>query len=450
MRFALLGDAREVLPLVRAIASHPEHTLSRAALVGELYGELTTLVPGLRISPRWDELLAGEELDAAIIAGHSADVLTAARQLGQSGTPLVVFPDVRLGAEFVYEMTLVRDDRQVPLVPVFAARLGPAVEQLTQTLQSPSAGTVLHIEMERECPAERGGGPAAVLEPGEIDGWLLRDADLLRCLAAKATGRAGDYNQVTVFHAGRTERGVAVANVSLAGDGLPEASWALKPATMDRWRVVLITERGRLVLERTDKTETLLESGGIPLAASRPDADPGPRMLAHVEAGLAGRGISPDWTDLTRAFEIVEGSHRSVRRRRTIDLHFETTSERSLFKTRMTALGCGLLSATLLGVILLLILGAVVRGGRDEAELRRLLDDGWTAEEIAADPDRLPGYDVEQVRELIRRVERGDTIMRVARIVVFLPLFVFLVLQLLVFVARPSRGRGGDGGPPVG
>jgi myo-inositol 2-dehydrogenase/D-chiro-inositol 1-dehydrogenase len=421
--------------------------LTRAALVGELYGELTTLVAGLRVAPRWDELLAGEEIDAAIVAGHSADVLTAARQLGQSGTPLVVFPDVRLGAEFVYEMTLVRDDRQVPLVPVFAARFDPAVEQLAESLRSGAASTVLHVEMERECRAERGGGPAAVLEAGEIDVWLLRDADLLRCLAAKATGRAGDYNQVTAFHAGRTEHGVAAANVSLAGDGLPEASWLLRPAAADRWRAVVTTERGRIALERAaDETETRLDDGALPVPSASLDVDPGRRMLAHVEAGLAGRAISPDWTDLTRAFEIVEGSQRSLRRRRTIDLHFETTSERSLFKTRMTALGCGLLSATLVGVILLLILGAVVRGGRDEAELRRLLADGWKAERIAADPDRLPGHDVEQVRELIRRVERGDTIMRVARIVVFLPLFVFLVLQVLVFVARPSRGRA----PPVG
>jgi myo-inositol 2-dehydrogenase/D-chiro-inositol 1-dehydrogenase len=449
MRFTLLGDDRAILPLLRTIANHPEHKVIQAALVGELQGELMPLLPGLRITSRWDELLAGEEFDAAMIAGRSADVLLAARQLGQSGTPLVVLPHVEQGAEFVYEMALVHDDRQVPLVPVFPLRFDPAVRQISEALQSGTAGTVLHIEMQREClPADPGGATLSV-SLADIDSWLLHDADLLRCLAARATGTAGDYNQVTAFHAGRTENGVATATVSLAGENLPEASWVLKPAAVDCWQIVLTTDRGRIVLGHAHgESSVRLEAGDIRLPTRAPSADSGERMLEHVSAGLSGHRGSPDWIDLTRAFEIVDGSHRSLRRRRTIDLHFETTSERNLFKTRMTALGCGLLTATLVGVILLLVLGAAIRGGRDEAELRRLLRDGWTIEKIAADPDRLPGLNIQELRQLKQRADRGDTIMRVARIVVFLPLFVFLAMQLLLFVARPSRvhGRTADQG----
>jgi hypothetical protein len=260
---------------------------------------------------------------------------------------------------------------------------------------------------------------------------------------------------------------VAAVTVSLAGENLPEASWMLKAAPRHCWRLMVTSEGGILMLEGGEDqpaerlaiappigTELAPELSGA-VEDQPPDARA--RMLAHVEAGTAGRAVTPDWTDVTRAFEVTEAANRSVRRRRTIDLHFETTSERSQFKTHMTALGCGLLSLTLVGVIALLLLGAALGGGRDEQELRRLLEAGWTPEEIAAAPDRLPGNDAGQIRELIRKMERAETIMRVARILVFLPLFAFLGLQLLVFVARPSRerasqrltdGAGRDGEPP--
>ena len=116
--------------------------------------------------------------------------------------------------------------------------------------------------------------------------------------------------------------------------------------------------------------------------------------LEHIVRVLRGEQLQPDWTDMTRAFEIVDAARRSIRRRRTIDLHFETTSERGQFKTQMTAIGCGLLVATILAVLVLLMLGAIF--------------------------------------------EINKPALRVARIAVFAPLFVYLILQGLLFLSRPS------------
>jgi hypothetical protein len=98
-----------------------------------------------------------------------------------------------------------------------------------------------------------------------------------------------------------------------------------------------------------------------------------------------------------RAFELVEAAHRSRVRRRTIDLYFDTPSERSNFKTQMTAIGCGVLMFTLLGMLLTLALGA------------------------AANEFGLPAG-----------------VMKIARLAVFAPLLVFLAMQLLLLVAKPS------------
>jgi len=106
---------------------------------------------------------------------------------------------------------------------------------------------------------------------------------------------------------------------------------------------------------------------------------------------------SPDWPDLLRATEIVEAAERSVRRRRTIDLHFETTSERSQFKTQMTAIGCGLMSMTLVSFVFLLMAGAL--------------------------------FDMHPM------------VMKFARVGIIVPLVLFLLLQALLFVSRPSATK---------
>ena len=57
---------------------------------------------------------------------------------------------------------------------------------------------------------------------------------------------------------------------------------------------------------------------------------------------------SPNLNDGTRAMELSEAVVRSLRRGRTIDLHYEAISEEASFKSIMTSTGCMILMATLL------------------------------------------------------------------------------------------------------
>jgi hypothetical protein len=92
--------------------------------------------------------------------------------------------------------------------------------------------------------------------------------------------------------------------------------------------------------------------------------------------------------------ELIEATGQSIRRRRTVDLYFDMTSERSQFKTQMSALGCGVLVLTLVLVILVLLMSEVLN----------------------LDP-------------------RARTW---ATMLAFGPLFLFLALQSLIVLARPS------------
>ena len=57
------------------------------------------------------------------------------------------------------------------------------------------------------------------------------------------------------------------------------------------------------------------------------------------------------------AFDLLDAARRSLVRRRTVELQFESTSERSQFKTHMTTVGCGLLMYTMFGLMGLLFVG---------------------------------------------------------------------------------------------
>ena len=388
MNFALLGNDPAVLPLVSAITGHSRHALTHAALPGDLQGELMRLVPRARICGNWDELLLEERLDAVIVAGHEEGVLEGARQLAAAGKALVVLPSADQGLDWVYQLTLVRDDTRVLLVPIFPQQGRPAVRRALELIQDGQLGTLLHLQFERERPPKEPAAGPPLLEREEIERELLPDVDLLRAFG-------GDYDQVTAVHSGTVGPRVSVATVTLAGRNLPEATWTLRAAERARWSLKVTGVGGQLTLECSGADdEPVLLLGGVRQDLSGVAEDAGTALLASVEQALSGERVRPNWSDLTRAFEIVDATRRSIARRRTIDQHFETTSERSLFKTQMTAIGCGVLVFTIFAVILLLIAGAVF------------------------DP--------------------GDRAMRIARVLVFLPLFLFLVLQGLLWITRPS------------
>jgi myo-inositol 2-dehydrogenase/D-chiro-inositol 1-dehydrogenase len=396
MNFALFGDDSAAVPLIRAIAFHPEHALTRivSSLETSALADVMQIAPAARIVPQWEELLGDGEIDAVIVAGHEETVLDGAKRLAADGKSLLILPDARQGLAFVYELTLIRDDANVVLCPAFLNRFELPIRRLKEMIDSWRLGKVLHLQLERGpglFPASF--SPPLISRP-DIDAALLADVDLLRFLA-------GDYNQVTALYTGAVSDGVSMVNVTLAGNGLAAASWTLKATpTESNWKLTVVGEKRTVVLSRTDDGAAFrLDADDVELAGQPSVAEQSTHnsLLVHFVSLTAGESGVSNWFDLTRACEIVDATHRSVRRRRTIDLYFENASERSVFKTQMTAVGCGLLVATFFAVLLVLVLGAIF--------------------------------------------EPSEAVMRALRFLIFLPLFVFLLLQFLVLIARPSSSE---------
>lgn len=405
MQVALLGDDPAALPLLSGLLRRGECRVASAVGADRLLPELLRMAPGLRVETDWAEWLGAGDL-VVLVATERAELLEGARRLAAEGRPLLVLPSAAQGLAWVYEVSLVQHDVAVPLCPWFVQRTEPAVRRLHAALAAGRLGRVVWLELERELTAtnESSAGPP-LLAAAEIESALLHDADLLRWLG-------GDFTQVTSVATGTTETGRAAQAVTLAGEHVPQATWTVRAVARDpSWKLTITGERGRTILAGTAPggpvqlaVEGIAESD-LPEVA---DDDPLARLESAVRAGRGSEASSPsgsrpdaEWRDVARAFEIVEAAGRSLRRRRTIDLHFETTSERSQFKTHMTALGCGLLAFTLLGVLGVLLMGSSFFG--------------------------------------LNRLPWAPTLFKTLRVLVFLPLGLFLLLQLLLFVTRAPR-----------
>lgn len=397
MNFALLGYQPAVQPLLEAIAADGACRLLCAW--GTLPADVFESAPGVRRVADWSELLAPGTIEAAIVAHGDEETRTAAKHLFATGRGLIVVPHPGLDTAWMYELSLQQVDAQAPLMPYFPHRAEANVRRLRAAIAAGTIGRARSIEMSRLVDtAQR---PRELLTAEEIDAALLCDADLLRFLG-------GRYTQVTALRTGESGGGCLRAQIVLAGAGLPEAVWTVRPRSAEAGgdTLAVVGEKG---IAAIDSRGLNGDRGGGRLSINGEPQPPDPLSpVGHAAEILAAfRGIrAPDdgdatWDDLIRAGETVEAARDSIRRRRTIDLHTGEHSEQTVFKSQMTAMGCGVLLLTLAAVIVVAMLDAAF-----------------------------------QFPQGARGLVQG---------IVFLPVFLFLLLQLLYFAARPrgDKARGG-------
>lgn len=394
MRFALLCDDLSVRPLIDALDVRVDgHELVRAVRTSPPSGmplsdgKSATLVAG------WVDLLVAKDIDAVIVGGSDEQIIEGAKQLATAGIPVLFAPQAAQGSTFVYELSLIRDDNKVPLFPIFWNRFDSAVSALKSDIASGRFGKIQVLQLTRGITSNSAGG---IIPQTVVDGQLLDDVDLLRWLV-------GDYDQVTALRTAATDEGVLAENVVLAGRVLPEANWSISAdSSQQTWKLVVRGENGVAELTREiDSPAWHYSNNGQPVAG---DVRTTSQLLlrAFTESvardrsvsDLTGKSPGTEWGELVKCFETVDATHRSVRRRRTIELYFEPMSERAIFKTQMTAIGCGLLIATLFLMLIYLGIASIIP---------------------------LPNY-----------------VLIALRAVVFGPLVVFLIAQLLLPITRPS------------
>ncbi len=334
MNFAMIADDAS-FPRLSDLVSLWQGEL--VAVGGTVHRE--RIPPGVR---SWSDLgiAPPQGVDLILASGGVPTLAAATRVLVRGGLAVWLVPEAILGSDFVYAQIPLDDEFPDQLRAVWPLRQSLAVVELKRRLATGDLGAVLHLQMERI------GSDGSSFTSATVDAAWLHDADLLRSLAG------GDYNRVTAIHSGLSAQGISTASVGLSGEGVPDAMWAFRGGAVSRAELTVTTERGASVLLwEGDAAPTLT----INCHAVELPARESPILPASNTDGLPV-GVTP-WSEAVRAFDLLDAARRSLVRRRTVELQFESTSERSQFKTHMTTVGCGLLLYTMFGLIGLLFFG---------------------------------------------------------------------------------------------
>jgi hypothetical protein len=400
MDFALLGTGHETLSLIRAIVADPSHRLVAYATDEGSTPDVLRLAPGARRLAGPSELMGLSGLQAVIVDSSDPDTLEVVKQLAGNSVALLLCPRADHGIEFIYQLGLIRDEQpgSFRLYPIRPLRLHPFVVRLRTILISGELGRVHQLQWQRDIPVATGPSQPCLLSAAQIDEELLRDTDLLKVLA-------GEFDQITALQVGDPDQGIIQATVSLGGKEALPSHWAGRGAPdSSAWKLTIVGDAAQVTLNGDNNPATITwtsTQNGQSQASETMTFDWGAAVLEDFSIGsAAGPATTEIWANnLHRSFDLLEGAHRSLRRKRTVDLYFDTPSERSNFKSTMTAVGCSLLMLTLLTILMGLGAGAV-----------------------AKDLNLPPVF------------------MQIVRILVFAPLFLFLLLQVGVFLAKPSGG----------
>ena len=256
-------------------------------------------------------------------------------------------------AEPYYQVAMSRTESGAVIVPHLPLRRHPGVALLRRALADQALGTDRGLR--HELPADP--------EVGDLVRHVFpRMVDVVRALlgeieALTATGdRPGD----------RPEHSFVVQLRGATGRRAEVRAWT---GHREHARLVALGSEGTQTLEYDpelvgpSRMVVSRRTGGEQVIELEP-WDPHAATLDALADAIAGHEAHPDLGDGTRAMELAEAAVRSLRRERTIELHFGTVSEAGHFKSVMTSVGCLLL------VAILIILPAALVGPA--------LGHGWT------------------------------------------------------------------------
>jgi len=453
--------------------------------------QLRLQFPQADYDQHWDELLL-EQRDAVIVNGVSDEILTAAREFARHGAKIFVVTLTNAGPAQLFRFTSLWQEFPRQVIPLFCSGARTAGTIALQCFRKLQHGQLWKIEFTRTLSVRS--LPGTALTPELIDQFLLEDLQWLCELA-------GAPQHVTMQLSGPPEH-PAEAIVRLEGEGIPEVKWTLQThLDPDCWNIKLTGVQNEVqvryraghalsFIENNSESPLVCESPSICLTASKllSESPLAADMVRQLEGHAPGTETAsqPGWAQLIQLAEIGAAARRSFLRRRTVDVHFAEGSERSHFKSQMTAVGCGVLLWTMFSMIAMLLVaglldprdrefrhstaaGFVLRDPDFIAESEKLTSTGQrTAEQIAAkwsaaspvliiEEATVNQADLNRKREqtvidlLLKQGIRSpqervslrplpgawfETFMRLSWIAVFGPLVIVLILQLLIFAAR--------------
>jgi predicted dehydrogenase len=409
MKLGLLGIDARIAEVVAAAAIRGDTITIGCDLPPA--GPLADMVAAdVTRDPSWEPLLDPRVCDAVLVGtdGWTDARADGVRALVQAGRTLLLSHPLTLSMLWAYELDMIRGDSGATLIPFLPDRLHPFIRRLQERIEAGLAGIdplgpVETIMMERRL-VDR--SRDAVLRA------LAVDADLVRVLA-------GDPSRLSTLGAADADAAWNTLAVGFTGPTQVPVRWQVVRGEQTGLRITLVHAKG---VNAVDIPDVPLDGADQPhestwIWTGNPTEtlafDRGAVMLNELHRSRETTAIAPAaWSDAARAIELAETVPRSLAKGRAIDLHQEEFTEIGTFRGTMASLGCGLVLAALLVLVLATLVGGVAR------------EAGW---------------------------EWGERIAGIWPQVVLAVLGLFLALQvlpLLIGAGKPPPAAGDSGAPP--
>jgi predicted dehydrogenase len=288
-----------------------------------------------------DTALATPGLDAAIVGGPIEERAESLRRAAAEGLAIICLHPPGLDSEAYYQVAMSRHETGAVVVPDLPLRLHPGVDRLRTAMAEGTLGAFRSLR--HEAPASADGGL--------VHAGFATAVDVVRALLGEieALTANGDPPGVNPEHE---------LIVHLRAEGGRRAEIRLSSEPTETARLTIVGALGSLSLEydpyfeaparlvqrtTTGNGEQATDLGLWNSHAAVFDA----LRVARAQAVDDRQAPSPNLLDGTRSMELTEAVVRSLRRGRTIDLHYERISEAASFKSVMTSTGCMILLASL-------------------------------------------------------------------------------------------------------
>ena len=339
MNVLILGNGSEERAWAEWFLSDREHRL--IAVFPGFSGSLPADIP---VARDLDDALARVGIDVVIVGGPIEERGEPLRRAAAEGLAIICLHPPGADSEAYYQVALSRSETGAVIVPDLPLRLHPGVDALRQAIESGELGALRGLRFEFPS-SDEGIDLARVVVPRAVDAVRALIGEIE---ALTATGDPpGEHPDIELV-------------VQLRATGARRAELRAWSGFGEPARLTLAAANGSLTFEfdRSLRQSCRLVrrlAGQQELATELDPWDRHEAIFAILSESCRRRGAadlpSPNLHDGTRAMELAEATARSLRRGRTVDLHYEPISEEATFKSVMTSTGCMILLGALVAVL---------------------------------------------------------------------------------------------------
>jgi hypothetical protein len=329
MQVSIVGDLPAALPFIRECLSGEAGAVTQGWVYGPLADALSQAQLAVSQVASPEAACVGADGGLVAIAESTADAsVRLARVAAQSGRHVLIFEPHDVSPAWAFELQLLLDESSTAIVPV-SGRMLREQAGAGENATMPAIAGIRQIQLELSVPLP--------VEDNEAQ-WQRQALDIVSTLGIS-------YSSVIAVEQRATDGSLLQRTLTLGASAdsqsaTPPAVILLRPEQQaNQDRMVITSEGGARYEEAIPKSVALMP------------------MLERLVNDRA-RLIS--WmSQCALSLELDYAARRSLKKRRAIDVHHDSGSERSVFKSQMTAIGCMILLLMMFGMVAYLVIATV-------------------------------------------------------------------------------------------